>query len=447
MRIVALVTRDAVEELGSRRHVRNGHRQVDERDGAELMKRLSSVVGLLGSSPLRRPRRPPTEDHVYAASSLVNAFPAINPNETYSFAGSNTLRRRSRTALRRTFRLGKHDAAGSAPQAGILREAGRLHAQHARDRRPKANPGHVKSIYSLTKSASPSTSRRRASRSGRTPSRSSRTRPEDRRRGERERRQPGDERRRRAGSCHERRGRRGLRLRTDARSVPGQVKVIRIPAWAQPKVQYGICVVTASANKAAAHAFISLVLSKKGQAKLREFGFLPRVKPRPKQSREGEAMREKLGAGLFVVLAAVTVLFLALPIVGTSSIRAVEGHRPALNPVVVDAFVVTLKTSLVAQALILFFGTPTAYLIATRRFTGRSLAITLVELPLVLPPAVAGIGLLVVLRAATGCSAQVIPVLDVGHEQPDPRHGRRQDKRQLDERDRERAAGESPRGE
>ena len=46
----------------------------------------------------------------------------------------------------------------------------------------------------------------------------------------------------------------------------------------------------------------------------------------------------------------------------------------------------------------MLFGTPTAYLLATRRFPGRSLAITLVELPLVLPPAVAGIGLLAALR-------------------------------------------------
>ncbi len=50
---------------------------------------------------------------------------------------------------------------------------------------------------------------------------------------------------------------------------------------------------------------------------------------------------------------------------------------------------------MIAQALILLFGTPTAYLLASRRFPGRLLCITLVELPLVLPPAVAGIGLLV----------------------------------------------------
>ncbi len=58
-----------------------------------------------------------------------------------------------------------------------------------------------------------------------------------------------------------------------------------------------------------------------------------------------------------------------------------------------DALVVSLKTSALAQLAIVLLGTPTAYLLATRRFPGRSFAITLVELPLVLPPAVAGIGL------------------------------------------------------
>jgi ABC-type sulfate transport system permease component len=55
------------------------------------------------------------------------------------------------------------------------------------------------------------------------------------------------------------------------------------------------------------------------------------------------------------------------------------------------------------MALILLIGTPTAYLIGTRRFRGPCLAVTLVELPLVLPPAVAGIGLLAAF-AASACS-------------------------------------------
>jgi molybdate transport system permease protein len=59
-----------------------------------------------------------------------------------------------------------------------------------------------------------------------------------------------------------------------------------------------------------------------------------------------------------------------------------------------DALLVSLKTSLIAHVFVLGIGTPAAYLLATRRFRGRELIVTLIELPLVLPPAVAGIGLL-----------------------------------------------------
>jgi molybdate transport system substrate-binding protein len=73
----------------------------------------------------------------------------------------------------------------------------------------------------------------------------------------------------------------GFVYSTDARTVPGQVTAIKVPAWAQPKVQYGICVVADSGSKGAAQAFIARVLSKTGQAKLIAAGFLPRVKPAP----------------------------------------------------------------------------------------------------------------------------------------------------------------------
>ena len=92
---------------------------------------------------------------------------------------------------------------------------------------------------------------------------------------------------------------------------------------------------------------------------------------------------------------AVALAFLLLPIVAIFA-RVSPGELVAQlsRPVVTDALVVSLKTSAIAQALVLLFGTPTAYLLATRRFRGRSLAVVLVELPLVLPPAVAGIGLI-----------------------------------------------------
>jgi molybdate transport system permease protein len=100
-----------------------------------------------------------------------------------------------------------------------------------------------------------------------------------------------------------------------------------------------------------------------------------------------------LGGSLAVALA-----FLLLPVV------AIFTHtRPAAlihslgDPTATDALTLSLETTAIAVAVILIVGTPAAYLLATRRFRGRSVVSTLVELPLVLPPAVAGIGLLAAL--------------------------------------------------
>jgi molybdate transport system substrate-binding protein len=72
----------------------------------------------------------------------------------------------------------------------------------------------------------------------------------------------------------------GFVYSTDAKTVPGKVKVIKVPAWAQPKVRYAVCVVAASHNQAAAQAFVANLLKKPAQAKLLAYGFLPRVKPK-----------------------------------------------------------------------------------------------------------------------------------------------------------------------
>jgi len=66
---------------------------------------------------------------------------------------------------------------------------------------------------------------------------------------------------------------------TDARAVADRVKVLRIPAWAQPRVRYEIAVVASSSRKPAAQAWIKAILSARGQNALKEYGFilLPRA--------------------------------------------------------------------------------------------------------------------------------------------------------------------------
>jgi molybdate transport system permease protein len=98
---------------------------------------------------------------------------------------------------------------------------------------------------------------------------------------------------------------------------------------------------------------------------------------------------------LFGAAAAVALTFLALPVLAIFlRVSPTTLVHELGDPVARDALVVSLRTSAIAQALVVALGTPTAYLLATRRFRGRNVLLTVVELPLVLPPAVAGIGLL-----------------------------------------------------
>jgi molybdate transport system permease protein len=102
-----------------------------------------------------------------------------------------------------------------------------------------------------------------------------------------------------------------------------------------------------------------------------------------------------VGAGLAL---AIGLAFLTLPVVAIfvdvppGDLVDSLGDAAAL-----DALRLSLETSVIALAVIVVVGTPAAWLLATRRWPGRSLLITLVELPLVVPPAVAGIGLLAAL--------------------------------------------------
>lgn len=95
------------------------------------------------------------------------------------------------------------------------------------------------------------------------------------------------------------------------------------------------------------------------------------------------------------VATALVLGFLLLPVVAlVTSATPRELIESLGRPESVDALLLSLRTTLIALLLIVLLGTPTAYLLASRRFRGRELLITVIELPLVLPPAVAGLALL-----------------------------------------------------
>ena len=100
-------------------------------------------------------------------------------------------------------------------------------------------------------------------------------------------------------------------------------------------------------------------------------------------------------AVLLVAALAVTLAFLILPIVAIFADTPPGDLIDSLgSDASRDALWLSLKTTLAALIVIVVVGTPAAYLLATREFRGKSVVVTAIELPLVLPPAVAGIGLL-----------------------------------------------------
>jgi molybdate transport system permease protein len=101
---------------------------------------------------------------------------------------------------------------------------------------------------------------------------------------------------------------------------------------------------------------------------------------------------------LLALALGLTLVFLGLPLLalfvdaGPGDLVSSLGDSASL-----DALRLSLETSAIALALILLIGTPAAWMLATRDFRLKPALVTLIELPLVLPPAAAGIALLAAL--------------------------------------------------
>lgn len=68
----------------------------------------------------------------------------------------------------------------------------------------------------------------------------------------------------------------GFVYATDARTVPGKVRVVRLPARGEPNVEYGVAVVRGSHHAVAARAYVQRLLGAAAQRELRRAGFLAR---------------------------------------------------------------------------------------------------------------------------------------------------------------------------
>ena len=232
---------------------------------------VTVVAALLVATGARTQTQPLT---IYAAASLTDVFRALDPAQRYSFAGSNTLETQIRNGAPADV------FASAAPlntqrlfKQGLVDKPVTFTSNRLALIVPKSNPAELKSVYDLKRkpvklvicgAAVPvgAYTRTVLRKMGLSSVLSKVVSQEP-------------DVRAVTGKVALGQADAGFVYVTDARSVSDRVTVIRIPAWAQPRVRYEIAVVSSSSKKAAARAWIRTLLSARGQAALKEYGFLP----------------------------------------------------------------------------------------------------------------------------------------------------------------------------
>ncbi|HET7128294.1 MAG TPA: molybdate ABC transporter substrate-binding protein [Gaiellaceae bacterium] len=212
---------------------------------------------------------------VFAAASLTTAFPKIDGQARYSFAGSNTLAAQiSQGAPADVFASANTTLAWQLYRKGIVTRPVVFTRNNLVLIVPRANPAHIRSVSDLLRPdvkivvAAPAVpagayalqvlrNMKLTAALDNVVSRESDVR--------------GVLAKVALGEADA-----GFVYSTDARTVRTKVHTIGIPGWAKPAVAYAAAVVRASRHRAAAQAWVRQLLGKRAQAKLLADGFLPR---------------------------------------------------------------------------------------------------------------------------------------------------------------------------
>ncbi|MGD9697213.1 MAG: molybdate ABC transporter substrate-binding protein [Thermoleophilia bacterium] len=220
---------------------------------------------------------------VYAAASLTETFPKIDPKATFSFGGSNTL------ALQITRGAPADVFASAAPnytqdlyKQGVVEKPVFLTFNRLAVIVPKSNPAGIRSVYDLAKPGVKLVIGAQAVPVG------SYTRTVFRTLGLSRAlsnvvSQESDVKSV-VGKVALGEADAGVSYVTDARAAAGRITPVAIPSWAQPKVRYEIAVVKASRNKAAARAFIAKATGPAGRKIMAQAGFKFPAPPKKKKA-------------------------------------------------------------------------------------------------------------------------------------------------------------------
>jgi molybdate transport system substrate-binding protein len=239
------------------------------------MRKLALVLLLLALCAANASARSRQQVTVFAAASLTDVFPKIDGTQKYSFAGSNALATQIRNgAPADVFASANTDIPAQLHTQGFVDKPVNFTRNALVVVVPKSNPAGIKSVFDLTRDGVKIDVANAAVPVGAYTLQILKNMNLTAKVQANVVSQETDVRevlsKVALGQADA-----GFVYATDAKSVAGKVTVLKLPAWAQPKVTYALAVVSRSPNKAAAQAFVRKVLSKQGQAQLARAGFLP----------------------------------------------------------------------------------------------------------------------------------------------------------------------------
>ena len=117
--------------------------------------------------------------------------------------------------------------------------------------------------------------------------------------------------------------------------------------------------------------------------------------------------------GVAITLGGLLVLLLGLPLLSlVLRIPPADLLARLADPLILQALRLSLVTSLSATLVVAALGLPVAYLLATAEFRGKRVLEAFIDLPMVLPPTVAGVALLVAFGRA-GLAGKALGVLGI----------------------------------
>jgi molybdate transport system permease protein len=113
------------------------------------------------------------------------------------------------------------------------------------------------------------------------------------------------------------------------------------------------------------------------------------------KSKLANSFSNKIIIVILGLIVATYFLFVVLPIAAVFlRINPSQINAQLQNSVIIESISLSLFTSAIATLIAFVLAVPTAYFMATRKFPGKAIIDTVIDLPIVLPPAVAGVALL-----------------------------------------------------